>query len=68
MWSRAVLDLAGGGAYVLSRMAHDPTRPRLLSDILPRVSRSFYLSLCILPSGVRPALGGLARLRRVCYG
>ena len=56
-----MLDLAGGGAYVLSRMAHDPTSPRLLSDLLsdllPRVSRSFYLSLRILPSGVRPALG-----------
>ncbi|MCE2487842.1 MAG: squalene/phytoene synthase family protein [Desulfurellaceae bacterium] len=38
-------------------MAHDSTRPRLLSDILPRVSRSFYLSLRILPSGVRPSLG-----------
>lgn len=38
-------------------MAHDPTASQLLSDILPRVSRSFYLSLRILPSNVRPPLG-----------
>ena len=38
-------------------MAHASTTSQLLSDILPRVSRSFYLSLRILPSNVRPSLG-----------
>ncbi len=30
---------------------------QLLSDMLPRVSRSFYLSLRVLPASVRPSLG-----------
>jgi farnesyl-diphosphate farnesyltransferase len=38
-------------------MASDETALTLLSDILPRVSRSFYLSLRILPQTVRQSLG-----------
>ena len=38
-------------------MVHDQTASRLLFDILPRVSRSFYLSLRVLPSSVRLSLG-----------
>ena len=33
------------------------TSTRLLSHILPRVSRSFYLSLRVLPQCVRPTIG-----------
>ncbi len=38
-------------------MASDETASTLLSDILPRVSRSFYLSLRILPQTVHQSLG-----------
>lgn len=38
-------------------MASGETTLTLLSDILPRVSRSFYLSLRILPQTVRQSLG-----------
>ena len=38
-------------------MAHETTAPQFLSDILPRVSRSFSLSLRILPANVRQSLG-----------
>ncbi len=31
--------------------------PDLTSDLLKRVSRSFYLSLAVLPASVRPILG-----------
>ena len=49
--------MSSWATYVLSRMAHETTAPQFLSDILPRVSRSFSLSLRILPANVRQSLG-----------
>jgi farnesyl-diphosphate farnesyltransferase len=44
-------------AYLLSRMTANGTAASLLYQILPRVSRSFYLSLRVLPQGVRQPIG-----------
>jgi farnesyl-diphosphate farnesyltransferase len=53
------VDAENLAAYVLGRMpiVAPAAESALFQQILPRVSRSFYLSLRILPRRVRPAIG-----------
>jgi farnesyl-diphosphate farnesyltransferase len=44
-------------AYLLVSMQSAETSNQLLHHILPRVSRSFYLSLRVLPQTIRPTIG-----------
>ena len=55
--SSGAVDALPRAAYLLSRMSARGTAQDLLSDILPRVSRSFYLSLRVLPRSIRRPIG-----------
>ena len=58
MWLNASLvDGKVSAAYLLSRMAANEVASNLLSELLPRVSRSFFLSLRVLPREVRQPIG-----------
>jgi farnesyl-diphosphate farnesyltransferase len=52
-----VVDVLAIAAYLLSRMAAHGIASQLLSEILPRVSRSFSLSIRILPQSMRRPIG-----------
>ena len=44
-------------AYLLTRMVANGTVSNVLSHLLPQVSRSFFLSLRVLPQGMRQPVG-----------